>query len=112
MGWCTYSKGVLVAIPVKTRAQLLCVNACTFLVVQLLGKVRDTQDVNERMRKIKRVLNKILVGISFIIFPAPLDNTHVRGRVAAPIYRGYLVTCYRLQFAYLQRIACYCKHER
>ena len=61
----------------------------------------------EELRKLNRVRNQILAGISFVTFPAPLDFTHARGRVVVSAYRGYLVTCYCywLQFAHEELLA-------
>ena len=92
-------KRVLVAALIKTRPQLLGVNTCTFWVAQLLGKLRDAQNIYGRLRKIERILNQKLMDISFIIYPGLLDCTYARGCVAAPAYRGYLMACNWLQLS-------------
>ena len=45
-----------IVVPVKTRAELLGINARALRVVQLLGKFRDAEYTDRRLRKIQHVL--------------------------------------------------------
>ncbi len=69
---------VFARLPIEAQISLLCINARTFLVIQLVRESSDAEDVDWRLWEIENIVDEELVSFTIIVTPCPFDGADSR----------------------------------
>ena len=64
---------VATIVPIEAGVRHFGVDSCSFFITQLSSKGSDTQDVDGRLWKIEHTLNEVLMRLSIVIVPSPMN---------------------------------------
>ncbi len=66
---------IALIVPEEFRFLTKCGDSCTVIVIQLICKLSDTEDIDGRVGEIEDILNQVRMFLTRVVFPTPSDCT-------------------------------------